>query len=81
MAAHSSVLAWRIPWPEEPGGLQSMGSQELDVCVYACSVPSVVSNSVQLYGLQPARLLSPWDSPGKNTGMGCQALLQGIFLT
>ena len=27
---HSSILAWRIPWREEPGGLQSMGSQELD---------------------------------------------------
>ena len=27
MAAHSSVLAWRIPWTEKPGGLQSMGSQ------------------------------------------------------
>ena len=27
MAIHSSVLAWRIPWAEEPGGLQSMGSQ------------------------------------------------------
>ena len=27
MAAHSSVLAWRIPWMEEPGGLQSMGLQ------------------------------------------------------
>ena len=27
MAAHSSILAWRIPWKEEPGGLQSMGSQ------------------------------------------------------
>ena len=27
MATHSSVLAWRIPWTEEPGGLQSMGSQ------------------------------------------------------
>ena len=28
MATHSSTLAWRIPWTEEPGGLQSMGSQE-----------------------------------------------------
>ena len=28
MATHSSVLAWRIPWTEKPGGLQSMGSQE-----------------------------------------------------
>jgi len=27
MAPHSSVLAWRIPWTEEPGGLQSMGLQ------------------------------------------------------
>ena len=31
MATHSSILAWRIPWAEEPGRLQSMGSQELDV--------------------------------------------------
>ena len=28
-ATHSSILAWRIPWTEEPGRLQSMGSQEL----------------------------------------------------
>ena len=27
MATHSSFIAWRIPWTEEPGGLQSMGSQ------------------------------------------------------
>ena len=27
MATHSSILAWRIPWTEEPGGVQSMGSQ------------------------------------------------------
>ena len=31
MATHSSILAWRIPWTEEPGGLQSMGSQESDM--------------------------------------------------
>ena len=30
MATHSSILAWRIPWAEEPGRLQSMGSQESD---------------------------------------------------
>ena len=29
MATHSSILAWKIPWPEEPGGLQSMGSQRV----------------------------------------------------
>ena len=30
-ATHSSILAWRIPWTEEPDRLQSMGSQELDL--------------------------------------------------
>ena len=30
MATHSSILAWRIPWTEEPGGLQSMGSQTVE---------------------------------------------------
>ena len=29
MTTHSSILAWRIPWTEEPGGLQSMGSSRL----------------------------------------------------
>ena len=29
MATHSSILAWEIPWTEEPGGLQSMGSQKV----------------------------------------------------
>ena len=31
MSTHSSILAWRIPWTEEPGRLQSMGSQESDM--------------------------------------------------
>ena len=31
MATHFSILAWRIPWTEEPGGLQPMGSQESDM--------------------------------------------------
>ena len=39
-----------------------------------------MSDSVRHYGLQPAKLLCPWDSPGKNTRVGCCALLQGIFL-
>ena len=49
--------------------------------VHACYVASVVSNSLQAYGLQPAGLLCLWDSPGKNTKVGCHALLQGIFPT
>ena len=42
---------------------------------------SVVSDSLRPYGLYPPRLLCPWDSPGKNTGVGCHPLLQGIFQT
>ena len=37
--------------------------------------------TLQPYGLQPFRFLCPWDSPDKNTGVRCHALLQGIFLT
>ena len=46
-----------------------------------CWVTKVVSDSLRPYGLQSSRLLCPWDSPGKNTGVGCHALLQGIFPT
>ena len=42
---------------------------------------SVISNSLWPFGLQPTRLLCPWDSPGKNTGVVCHALLQGISPT
>ena len=44
-------------------------------------VASVVSNSLQPYGLQPARLLCPRNFPGKNSGVGCHFLLQGLFRT
>ena len=46
MASHSSILAWRIPWTEEPGGSQELHTPH------------------------------PWDSPSKNTGVGCHCLLQ-----
>ena len=42
---------------------------------------SVMSDSLRPYKPKPARLLCPWDSPGRNTGEGCHFLLQGIFLT
>ena len=62
-------------------------------CVYACVllayiyihvymyVPSVMLDSLQPHGLWLARLLCPWDSPGKSIGVGHHALLQGIFPT
>ena len=40
-----------------------------------------MSNSLWPHGLWPARLLHPWDFPGKNTGVGCHALLQESFPT
>ena len=42
---------------------------------------SCVSDSLWCYGLQPARLLCQWDFPGKNTGVGCHFILQGVFPT
>ena len=42
---------------------------------------SVVSDSLWPSGLLPSRLLCPWNSPGESTGVGCHALLQGIFHT
>ena len=44
-------------------------------------ITSVVSNSLQPHELHRSRLLCPWDSPGKNTQVGCRAPLQGIFPT
>ena len=41
-----------------------------------CEVASVMSNSVRLHRRQPTRLPCPWDSPGKNTGVGCHFPLQ-----
>ena len=52
-------------------------SVTLALLLFSCSVKS---NFLWLYGLQSARLLCPWDFSGKNTGVGCFFLLQGIFL-
>ena len=61
--------------------LQLQNFPYLQAFCCCCSVASVMSDSLQPYGLQPTRLLCPWDSLGKNTGLGCHALLQGIFPT
>ena len=46
------------------------------VAAAAAAVASVVSDSVRPHRRQPIRLPRPWDSPGKNTGVGCHFLLQ-----
>ena len=97
MATHSSILTWRIPWTEEYGGLQSTVSQRAGhnwsnwaLSTYAvlfsphdklvCEPPSRVP-ILWPHGLGPTRLLCPWNFPGKNPGVGCHSLLQGIFPT
>ena len=51
------------------------------VCVCAQSLQSCPTLCNPMDTRKPARLLCPWDSPGKNTGVDCQALLQGIIPT
>ena len=54
---------------------------ELNTCVCMLSCFSHVWLFATLLMIVPARLLCPWGSPGKNTGVGCYVLLQRIFLT
>ena len=49
---------------------------QCDICCCCCWVTSVLSDSVRPHRQQPIRLPWPWDSPGKNTGVGCHFLLQ-----
>ena len=52
------------------------GVKSLTCCCYCCYFASVVSDSVRPHRRQPTRLPRPWDSPGKNTGVGCHFPLQ-----
>ena len=72
LSRNFSILVWEIPWTEEPGGLQSAAAaaaaKSLQSCLTLCDP---IDGS-------PLRLPRPWDSPGKNTGVGCHILLQGM---
>ena len=81
-------LGWGLPRPAMgwgPGG--AVRTEARDWVLREKKVKSesinnsVVSDSLRLHGLQSARLLFPWNSAGKNTGVGSHSLLQGIFLT
>ena len=50
MAIHSSSLAWRIPYAEEPGRLQSMGSKESDTTKHTAHTPQETTNELNLQG-------------------------------
>ena len=49
MATHSSVLAWEIPWTEEPGGLQPMGSQRVSHNLATNTFTSFISKVTRVY--------------------------------
>ena len=68
-----------IFYPEQHGDSTYLPVYMYNCVIYIimiCVSCSVVSDSLQLHGLEPTRFLCPWDSPGKNTGVGCHALLQ-----
>ena len=71
----SQLTAFSMPFP-----VSRYLSRSMSVCTRMCAC-SVMSDSLQHYELQPSSLLTPWDFPGKNTGVGCHFLLHGIFPT
>ena len=76
LCCYSCISLWH---PSFLSGLSgSLTTLPVCVCVVSCSV---VSNSLQPHGLKPIRLLWPWNSPGKNIGVGCYSFFQGIFPT
>ena len=84
MATHSNILAWRIPWTEETGGLLFLAMSDSSLQArWGLQGKAMVLKigPVTKCLLCPARLLCLWDSPGKNIGVGCHSLLQGIFPT
>ena len=83
MATHSSILAFsmiqRMFYLAQNDHFHWVKNFIWNSCImYVCSV---TSSSLRLYRPQPPRLLCPWESPGKNTGVGCHAFLRGIFPT
>ena len=69
-------------WPRGVGWGGMVGGRFKRERIYVRSVScSVMSHCLWPHGLPPTRLLCPGDSPGKNTGVGCHFLLQGIFPT
>ena len=69
MAPHSSTLAWKIPWTEEPGGLQSMGSLRVR---HACEASLSVFTSMHWRRKwQPTPVFLPGEPQGRGSLVGC----------
>ena len=71
-----------LPRLKQPQDLvQKVARLVMEMNCYCCLVAKLCLTLFWPHGLQPASLLCPWDFPGKNSGLGCHFLLQGIFLT
>ena len=66
------------PVPEIPGKNTGVGCHFLLQCMKVKSKSEVVPDSQQPHGLQPTRLLHPWDFSGKSTGVACHCLLETL---
>ena len=69
MAPHSSTLVWKIPWTEEPGRLQSMGSQR--VRHDQVTSPSFFTSMHWRRKWQPTPVFLPGESQGRGSLVGC----------
>ena len=84
ISSHPYYLIWKVDseiYMENQRATLEASSRDWPLlvyccCCYCCWVASVVSDSVRPHRRQPTRLPCPWDSPGKNTGVGCHFLLQ-----
>ena len=79
MEWYCSIYYWKNSVYIQIWKVQTRVVQGSTVCLSAVCVCSVASDSLRPHGLQPSRLLCSWDSPGKNVGVGCHFLFQGIF--
>ena len=59
--------------------IHTQGMSSTCLCAVCVLSHSVVANSLRPHGLQPTRVLRPWDSPGKSTGVGCHCLLHSGY--
>ena len=79
---NSVYMGWRVsPWIHVLPDSQNHNLCRCSHNRFSCLVAKLCLTLLWPHGLYPTRLFCPWDFPGKNTGVGCQALLQGIFPT
>ena len=83
MSVNNLIFELGLVWIEALAFRLSRVTHHCQKTLKPCAVLShlVMSDSLWPYRPQPSRLLRPWDYPGKNTGVGCHVLLQGIFPT